>query len=210
MVRLGQLGRGGQGQRFYSPKGIGVTLCANGGGRFAKTGGYYVHGVARELAPRECARMMGFPDDFILHPVKSQAQKQFGNSVVVDVIQYIGREVGVALNGHETSEEAQYTYLALLVFLEAIHAPLVSASTRAFTEALEPKLFPNADACKKALGVVEKAYPTANPTREGNVDAALLLLRQLTHQNKDAAQASIDTDLWHNLVSLKPFTAKID
>lgn len=41
-VRVGQIGKGGQGDRIYSPDGKSVNLSANGGGRGAKTGLYCV------------------------------------------------------------------------------------------------------------------------------------------------------------------------
>jgi DNA (cytosine-5)-methyltransferase 1 len=41
----------------------------------------------RRLTPRECARLMGFPKDFRIEVSDTQAYKQFGNSVVVPVIQ---------------------------------------------------------------------------------------------------------------------------
>jgi DNA (cytosine-5)-methyltransferase 1 len=43
----------------------------------------------RRLTPRECARLMGFPDDFRIPVSDTQAYKQFGNSVVVPVVQTI-------------------------------------------------------------------------------------------------------------------------
>jgi len=45
----------------------------------------------RRLTPRECARLMGYPDDFIIPVSDTQAYKQFGNSVVVPVITEIAR-----------------------------------------------------------------------------------------------------------------------
>lgn len=42
--------------------------------------------VPRRLTPRECARLMGFPDTFKIPVSDTQAYKQFGNSVVVPVI----------------------------------------------------------------------------------------------------------------------------
>ena len=96
-IRLGDVNKGGQGERIYSAKGIGVTLSAYGGGAFAKTGGYLTKGGIRKLHPRECARLMGFPDSYKIHPKKLQAYKQFGNSVVVDVLQYVGIEIGKSL-----------------------------------------------------------------------------------------------------------------
>ncbi len=96
-IRLGIVNKGGQGERIYSTKGIAVTLSAYGGGVFAKTGGYLVNGKPRKLHPRECARIMGYPDTYKIAKNKNQAYKQFGNSVVVDVLQYIAVEIGKTL-----------------------------------------------------------------------------------------------------------------
>lgn len=57
-----------------------------------------MNGKTRRLHPRECARLMGFPDSYKLNPNKNQAYKQLGNSVVVDVLQLIGIKIGEALN----------------------------------------------------------------------------------------------------------------
>ena len=88
-VRIGIVNKGGQGERIYSPKGTAITLSAYGGGVGAKTGLYMIDGVIRRLSPRECARLDGFPDNFKLPANRNVAYKQFGNSIVVDVIQYI-------------------------------------------------------------------------------------------------------------------------
>lgn len=45
----------------------------------------------RRLTPRECARLMGYPDDFVIPVSDTQAYKQFGNSVAVPVISEIAR-----------------------------------------------------------------------------------------------------------------------
>lgn len=97
-IRLGTVNKGGQGERIYSTKGIAITLSAYGGGVFAKTGGYLINGKPRKLHPRECARIMGFPDSYVMADSPSQAYKQFGNSVVVDVLQLIAQEIGNSLN----------------------------------------------------------------------------------------------------------------
>lgn len=47
----------------------------------------------RMLTPRECARIMGFPENYFLPPSDSIAYKQFGNSVAVPVIQEICRAI---------------------------------------------------------------------------------------------------------------------
>ncbi|MCF0223329.1 MAG: DNA cytosine methyltransferase [Fibrobacter sp.] len=96
-IRLGIVNKGGQGERIYSTKGIAITLSAYGGGCFAKTGGYLINGRPRKLHPRECARIMGYPDNYKMAKNKNQAYKQFGNSVVVNVLQYITEEIGKTL-----------------------------------------------------------------------------------------------------------------
>ncbi|MGF6965734.1 DNA (cytosine-5)-methyltransferase 1 [Paraburkholderia sp. WC7.3g] len=45
----------------------------------------------RRLTPRECARLMGFHDEFVIPVSDTQAYKQFGNSVVVPVITEVAR-----------------------------------------------------------------------------------------------------------------------
>lgn len=86
--------RNAQGYRVYSPKGKGVTLCAQSGGPGGQTGLYLISGKPRKLTPRECARMQGFPDSFQPHPSTFHARKQFGNSVAVPVVAAIAREAG--------------------------------------------------------------------------------------------------------------------
>jgi len=43
----------------------------------------------RRLTPRECARLQGFPDTFIIPVSDMQSYKQFGNSVSVPVVQAV-------------------------------------------------------------------------------------------------------------------------
>lgn len=98
-IRLGTVNKGGQGERIYSTKGIAITLSAYGGGVFAKTGGYLINGKTRKLHPRECARIMGYPDTYKMSSSPNQAYKQFGNSVVIDVLQLIGIQIGKVMKG---------------------------------------------------------------------------------------------------------------
>lgn len=49
--------------------------------------------IKRKLSVRESARIQGFPDSFIFPVSDAQAYKQLGNSVVVPVIENIGREM---------------------------------------------------------------------------------------------------------------------
>ncbi|GMO66168.1 MAG: DNA (cytosine-5-)-methyltransferase [Rickettsiales bacterium] len=77
------------------------TLTANMG-----TGGHNVPLVLdnkdiRKLTPRECARLQGFPDNFVLpaNLPNSILYKQIGNSVSVPVIQKIAEQIMEALDG---------------------------------------------------------------------------------------------------------------
>ena len=47
----------------------------------------------RKLTPLECARLQGYPDNFIYHKSRSAAYKQFGNSVSVPVIEKIFEDI---------------------------------------------------------------------------------------------------------------------
>lgn len=52
----------------------------------------------RKLTPREASRLQGFPQDFIIPVSDTQAYKQFGNSVAVNVIREIAKEMLTSLN----------------------------------------------------------------------------------------------------------------
>jgi len=45
----------------------------------------------RRLTPRECARLMGFPERFVIPVSDTQAYRQFGNSVVMPVMKEVAR-----------------------------------------------------------------------------------------------------------------------
>lgn len=51
----------------------------------------------RRLTPRECARLMGYPDDFKITVSDTQAYRQFGNSVAVPVVETLAAAVVKAL-----------------------------------------------------------------------------------------------------------------
>jgi len=52
----------------------------------------------RRLTPRECARLQGFPDKFVIPVSDTQAYKQFGNSVTVPLIHAVAKNVTKALS----------------------------------------------------------------------------------------------------------------
>lgn len=93
-IRLGQIGKGGQGDRIYSVKGKSVSLNANGGGRGAKTGLYKIDlpdgdYTIRKLYPIECERLQTLPDNYTEGVSNSQRYKAIGNGWTVDVIAHI-------------------------------------------------------------------------------------------------------------------------
>jgi|SRR5579862_3449569 len=47
----------------------------------------------RKLSPKECARLQGYPDSFILHSLKTHSYKQLGNSVAINVISSIAYSI---------------------------------------------------------------------------------------------------------------------
>ena len=51
----------------------------------------------RFLTPRECARLQGYPEKFVLPVARTPAYKQFGNSVAVPVVSLIATRVVEAL-----------------------------------------------------------------------------------------------------------------
>jgi DNA (cytosine-5)-methyltransferase 1 len=65
----------------------------------------------RRLTPRECARLQGFPDEFLIPVSDNQAYKQFGNSVVTPLIQAVAVNIVneiLRINELKKSEVAVY------------------------------------------------------------------------------------------------------
>ena len=55
------------------------------------------NGRVRRLTPRECARLQGFQDSFVIPVSDSQAYKQFGNAVTVNVSKAVAQSVKATL-----------------------------------------------------------------------------------------------------------------
>jgi DNA (cytosine-5)-methyltransferase 1 len=70
----------------------------------------------RRLTPRECARLMGFPDTYRIPVSDTQAYRQFGNSVVMPVMREVARIVLphvhtlLAKETHDGSKQALSLY----------------------------------------------------------------------------------------------------
>ena len=71
--------------KFLDPESISITLTSSDCNRL----GVIQNGRARRITPRECARLQGFPDSFVVNPSDQYAYKQFGNSVSVPVIEAV-------------------------------------------------------------------------------------------------------------------------
>ena len=91
----------GFGFGLASPDGVTRTLSA----RYYKDGSEILipQGKGRpprRLTPRECARLMGFPDEHPIVVSDTQAYRQFGNAVVPLVVEAVGREVLRTISGY--------------------------------------------------------------------------------------------------------------
>lgn len=80
----------GFGYGLFKPEDIARTLSA----RYYKDGSEILiyrgkNKRPRRLTPRECARLMGYRDSFVIPVSDTQAYRQFGNSVVVPLINSI-------------------------------------------------------------------------------------------------------------------------
>ena len=89
--------------KFLDPASIAITIVSSDAHRLGVVHG----GAVRRITPRECARLQGFPDSFVLHTKDSLAYKQLGNSVSVPVIVEIFNDLldqeGVIQGGGESA-----------------------------------------------------------------------------------------------------------
>lgn len=68
--------------KFLDPDSISITLTSSDANRL----GIFFNNRIRRLTPRECARLQGYPDSYVLHPIDNCSYKQLGNAVCVPVI----------------------------------------------------------------------------------------------------------------------------
>lgn len=96
--RIGQIGKGGQGQRIYSVKGKSICLTAISGGKAGRTGLYKIDipdgdYIIRKLTPIECERLQTVPDNYTEGVSNTQRYKMLGNGWTVDIIKHILEKV---------------------------------------------------------------------------------------------------------------------
>lgn len=100
----------GFGYSVFGPNDVTRTLSA----RYYKDGSEILieqpNNRPRRLTPRECARLMGFETKdrpFVLHGSDTQAYRQFGNSVVVPVIEFLAAAMRPYLEAAVARGEAE-------------------------------------------------------------------------------------------------------
>jgi DNA (cytosine-5)-methyltransferase 1 len=101
----------GFGFGLVTPENIARTLSA----RYYKDGSEILvyqgkNKSPRRLTPRECARLMGFPDTFRIPVSDTRAYKQFGNSVVVDVMAHVAKLMQPMLEADTLEPELPLRY----------------------------------------------------------------------------------------------------
>ena len=87
-------------------KTVGYTLRVGGRGSgiYDKRNwdSYIVDGVIRTIGVLEGKKMMGLPEDFIFPVSNTQAMKQLGNSVAINVVEIIGKKIVQYLDDSNT------------------------------------------------------------------------------------------------------------
>ena len=109
----------GFGYRMFEPEDTSGTLSA----RYYKDGSEILlsqgDGNPRMLTPRECARLMGFPDGFKLNKSEVQAYKQLGNAVVPPVVEAIAKEMVPLITLWTAGDEAGGASIAMAAEVQA-------------------------------------------------------------------------------------------
>ena len=99
----------GFGYGIAEPDGISRTLSA----RYYKDGSEILIAQKgknpRRLTPRECARLQGFPDSFVIPVSETQAYRQFGNSVVVPLMSNVAELVAEKITKLDSMAESEQT-----------------------------------------------------------------------------------------------------
>ncbi len=104
----------GFGYSRFGPEDVARTLSA----RYHKDGSEILitrgpRSNPRRLTPRECARLMGFPDNFRIPVSDTQAYRQFGNSIIVPAVSAVAKAMYPHLIAKK--KESQSNQLALVV-----------------------------------------------------------------------------------------------
>ena len=81
--------------KYLSAQPVKKITLNDGGKRYSTndSNDEYIKGRIRKLTPRECLRLMGFSDDWEIAVLDTAMYQQAGNSIVVDVLIYIMKQI---------------------------------------------------------------------------------------------------------------------
>ncbi len=101
-VAVAMRGRDGETQIEINESGVANALRTPSGGRSGEgIGAVLTRSAVRRLTPVECARLQGFPDDYLDVPVRGkpaadgQRYRALGNSMAVPVMRWIGGRIAL-------------------------------------------------------------------------------------------------------------------
>jgi DNA (cytosine-5)-methyltransferase 1 len=80
----------------------------------------------RMLTPRECSRLMGFPETFILPETKTPAYRQMGNSVCVPIIEELAKQVSSTLIASDIKTKVTEQVIESMAIPAQVTVPLVA------------------------------------------------------------------------------------
>jgi DNA (cytosine-5)-methyltransferase 1 len=129
-----------------------------------------LRGRPRRLTPRECARLMGFPDTFQIPVSDTQAYRQFGNSVVVPVVTEIAKRIADTLSGKRSPD----AYVKGKVKVSYVNGTNGHSHTNGHLNGqgkLLEKAAPYAHRKRKAVSVANDEQPVSPPARGDDAPA---------------------------------------
>ncbi|ACB53859.1 putative site-specific DNA-methyltransferase [Crocosphaera subtropica ATCC 51142] len=96
-----------QPNRIYSIDGVHPTLPSQ-----ETSGRFFIYipeeNAVRKLTLKECYRIMGFPDDFIIHSSTAEAYKQIGNSICVPLFKEVAIQLKEQIFQQEQSQDISF------------------------------------------------------------------------------------------------------
>lgn len=95
----------------------------------------------RYLTPRECARLQSFPDIFMPDVKQSQAYKQFGNAVNVDIIRYFAKYMFGESQPTYFQKEGQYDFTDSIKKVRVCKSKVNESKRLSKDKVYEPQLY---------------------------------------------------------------------
>ncbi|MDJ0598974.1 MAG: DNA cytosine methyltransferase [Crocosphaera sp.] len=99
-----------QPNRIYSIDGVHPTIPSQ-----ETSGRFFIYipeeNAVRKLTLKECYRIMGFPDNFIIHNSTAEAYKQIGNSICIPLFKEIAVQLKEQIFNQQNQNIESYTYI---------------------------------------------------------------------------------------------------